>query len=307
MKLYAALLLSLTFTHISLADNLTDQQGELEDACEMALQGKVAWDHEGNSEWADSQILKLCGNAQRSIQPAVCFNKLMTGEMPQGNGFPWEWYNAIKLCKQTLNAQQTLDCYTSKIRLQGQHEWKQAMNECNAVVSTSPIYAQVPEKQVEKPVSNNVAVTHEEKPLEKKPAVVKKVTPEKAVATLVETSTGEAKAPVELSTFCMDQFQGKIAWNYGGRTDWNPNNLKRLCKDVEDSDQPAQCFNTAMHGGLNWGQGTNWEWPNALHLCEGVKNAEVTISCFREKIAAGKKWKPAIAACHEVGIRSKPL
>ncbi len=96
---------------------------------------------------------------------------------------------------------------------------------------------------------------------------------------------------------CRNAVQGKIAWNYSGSKQWAANNVKKLCKGAEDSNQPARCFQKVMHGGVDWGGGTRWQWGNAINLCAGTRNASRTIECFEKRIADGQGWRKAIQRC----------
>lgn len=106
---------------------------------------------------------------------------------------------------------------------------------------------------------------------------------------------------------CAGAVQDKIAWNYDGKTRWNPANVQRLCQGAEDSVEPARCFERVMHGGVDWGGGTRWQWKNALALCRGTRNANATIACFRERVGGGEAWREAINACHvDLARRDEP-
>jgi thiol-activated cytolysin len=105
----------------------------------------------------------------------------------------------------------------------------------------------------------------------------------------------EQKSP----TTCSDALQGKIAWDYEGRTQWSAANIRALCKGVEESTEPARCFQQVMHGGVDWGGGTRWSWRNALNLCESTPDADRTIQCFESAIRNGQGWQSAIANCDE--------
>lgn len=293
IKLLVALLAysNISFAGLKSQSDSTNRQLVLNDACEMALQGKVAYDKKGMKEWADSQIKNLCGTAINSTQPAICFSAIMQNETPQGNDLKWEWYNAIQLCKQTLNSQETLNCYFDEVKTQGPKQWKNIIASCNAIVSTAPIIIPV---ALEVPAPTKVApAVH----IEKK-SVIHKTIKQKSVA---------ITAPIKktlISSRCVEALQGKVAWDYKGSKNWNVINLNRLCKGVEDSIEPSVCVAKVMHGGISWGGGTQWKWGNALHLCEGTKNAATAVSCFKNKIKSGHTWKPAIAACHNVGVVS---
>lgn len=102
---------------------------------------------------------------------------------------------------------------------------------------------------------------------------------------------------VPVSLKCRRAVQGKIAWNYSGNKSWGTANLERLCRGAATSEEPARCFNRAMHGGINWGGGTRWQLKNALDLCEGSTNATATISCFQGELQNTGSWKKATETC----------
>lgn len=285
MKLLVVLLIysSISFAEIKAESDTDSRQPELNDACEMALQGKVPYDNKGSTDWADSQIKILCGTAINSSQPAICFSDIMLSEITQGNDKKWEWRYAIQLCKQTLNSQETLKCYFDKVKSQGKINWKEIITDCNSIISTAPIISPV---EVAEPLPIQSAPVVQ---IEKKSAIQKDV----SVAPPVKKAV--------VSTRCEDALQGKISWNYTGSKNWNASNLNRLCKGVEDSIEPSICVDKVMHGGISWGGGTQWKWENAVHLCEGTNNAATTISCFENKITFGDDWEPAVAACQKVG------
>ena len=306
IRTLSLLTLLLTGSNLSFAENKgVTSQLKLEDTCEMALQGKVAWNSKGTVDWGNFQINKLCGTARHSVQPAICFSSLMQGDMRQGNGRPWDWHHAIDLCKQTLNAQQTIDCYQKGIELNGQKSWKNILKECNSITTTEPVTNPVTQKpsvvSVDKPVvrKSTPKKTKTTSAVKKQTPVISKATSVVQKPTPVKVKTTPVIQKPEALSICAQAFEGKVAWDYKNTKIWNIKNLNRLCKGAENSLQPSICFNKAMHGRINWGGGTQWEWINALHLCEGTKNASATISCFIDKIDSGQHWKPAISACNK--------
>lgn len=98
---------------------------------------------------------------------------------------------------------------------------------------------------------------------------------------------------------CALAVQGQVAWDYNGNVSWSSGNIDRLCRGATDSDQPAQCFQQVMHGGVDWGGGTQWQWNNVIDLCEGSLSAANTVGCFQEQVGAGATWDQAIASCDE--------
>ncbi len=95
---------------------------------------------------------------------------------------------------------------------------------------------------------------------------------------------------------CHDSVQNKVAWDYKGNKRWAKANIDQLCGN-NTTDQPAKCFNTVMHGGVNWGGGTQWQWKNAAKLCNNTLNANRTVVCFKNKLKNGNNWSSAISAC----------
>jgi hypothetical protein len=102
--------------------------------------------------------------------------------------------------------------------------------------------------------------------------------------------TGNPKA-------CSDAIQGKIAWNYTGSKQWGQRNIDRLCKGANQSQQPAKCFQSAMHGGVEWNGVTKWKWQDAIDLCEGSLDATKTISCYKKRVESGISPNAAVKAC----------
>ncbi len=96
---------------------------------------------------------------------------------------------------------------------------------------------------------------------------------------------------------CHASVQDRIAWDYKGTKRWGEANLKRLCGNATDSDQPGVCFARVMHGNVSYGSGNRWRWQNAVDLCTGSRNAEKTVGCFEAAIRSKTPWKQAIANC----------
>ncbi len=96
---------------------------------------------------------------------------------------------------------------------------------------------------------------------------------------------------------CHQAAQGKVAWDYQGSTQWAQGNLDKLCAFNNRTAEPAKCFQTVMHGGVDWGGGTRWQWGNALKLCAGTQNAAQTVNCFKQKRGQGQGWSDAIEQC----------
>lgn len=95
--------------------------------CREALQGRVAWNSNGDTRWAEANIDQLCRGGVRD-EPARCFERLMRGGVNWGGGTKWEWENASELCHASQNAQATISCFEGQIR--AKIAWKSAILAC---------------------------------------------------------------------------------------------------------------------------------------------------------------------------------
>jgi hypothetical protein len=99
-------------------------------------------------------------------------------------------------------------------------------------------------------------------------------------------------------TQCFNDIQGKLAWNdEDNNMNWDPENVKQLCKGTTKPTEPRKCFSTVKTGRVEWGKGTDWEWKNIINLCSGTNDAEKTIECFNKGIAAKSDWRDVILLC----------
>jgi hypothetical protein len=78
---------------------------------------------------------------------------------------------------------------------------------------------------------------------------------------------------------------------------WDPENIKQLCKGTTNPTEPRKCFSNVRTGHVNWGKGVVWEWKNIINLCAGTNNAEKTVECFNNGIAAGTDWRDVVLMC----------
>jgi len=97
--------------------------------CSQFVQGKIAWDYKGHKQWNQSNINNLCRGAERSREPAACFNRVMHGGVNYGGGTRWKWKNAIDLCKGSQNARATISCFENRIKRRS--SWQSAIRSCN--------------------------------------------------------------------------------------------------------------------------------------------------------------------------------
>jgi hypothetical protein len=98
--------------------------------CTGAVQGRIAWDYQGNTGWADENLRRLCAGAADGTQPAACFQRTMHGGISWGGGTQWAWQNAIDLCEGTNDAAATVSCFQEQlVRTQA---WSEAIRVCQA-------------------------------------------------------------------------------------------------------------------------------------------------------------------------------
>lgn len=101
---------------------------------------------------------------------------------------------------------------------------------------------------------------------------------------------------------CAEAIQGKISWDDGSHTNWDPENVKQLCAGTKKPEEPGKCFSAIntehASGKISWGKGNEWDWRNIINLCAGTNDAEKTITCFKNGIKTGADWRDTILICH---------
>lgn len=98
-------------------------------------------------------------------------------------------------------------------------------------------------------------------------------------------------------TQCFNNIQGKIPWNDDKNLNWDPQNVKQLCKGTTNPSEPGACFVSVLEGKVNWGKGIKWEWQNIINLCSGTNDAKKTVNCFENAVGKGLDWRDAILFC----------
>jgi hypothetical protein len=97
-------------------------------ACASAVQGKIPFGARASKTWAEANLERLCRGAETSLEPARCFEELMSGKVSWGGGSAWSPPNALALCAGSRNARQTIDCFAAKLAAVG--SWRAAIKEC---------------------------------------------------------------------------------------------------------------------------------------------------------------------------------
>ena len=221
-----------------------------EQDCFNRVQGRIAWNYEGNKSWSAGNIKRLCKGTRIGAAPATCFYNTMFrthlwGKKPQHT---MNWSLASQLCAGTNNATRPTSCL--KGQLARNLSLKNAVNVCDLDPKT-------------------------------KPSVV-------------------ASAPKLQEGECYEYVQGRIAWDAKRKNkNWNPSNVKRLCKGTTSKYSPGNCFSYAMHSGAKWGKRSShvMNWQKAIELCGGTSNAKAVTTCFKNSISAGRNLDSSIARC----------
>jgi uncharacterized glyoxalase superfamily protein PhnB len=96
--------------------------------CVQALQGKVASRPRAPATWTVANLSRLCRGAESSVEPAKCFEEIMSGKVEWGAGTAWATANAVALCSGTRSARRTLDCFKGEIS--SSRTWQAAIQQC---------------------------------------------------------------------------------------------------------------------------------------------------------------------------------
>jgi hypothetical protein len=102
----------------------------LEAVCYNAVQGRIAWNYEGNKSWSPNNVKNLCRGTTNPSQPAQCFQRVMHGGINYGGGTRWQWENASNLCAGTNDAARTISCFQGMISRR--RSWQDAIAACKS-------------------------------------------------------------------------------------------------------------------------------------------------------------------------------
>ena len=281
-----------------------------EERCFDKIQGKVAWNREGNVNWSKQGVKRVCRGTKNPTKRVECFKRSMNrhgdwqraanrcnGTTPpprarsneekcfdkiQGkvawnnNGSTtWNAKNVRRVCRGTTNPSQRVACFKRGMNRHG--DWQRAANRCNG--TTPPPRAR----------------TNEEK--------------------------------------CFDKIQGKVAWNRSGSTSWNPKNVQRVCRGTTNPTQRVACFKRGMNrhgdwqraanrcngttpvphartpeekcydmiqGKVAWNRNGNTRWAdtNVRRVCRGTNTPSQRVACFKRNMNRHGNWQRAADRCN---------
>ncbi|MGY6215077.1 hypothetical protein ACW73L_07945 [Methylolobus aquaticus] len=126
-----------------------------------------------------------------------------------------------------------------------------------------------------------------------------------ALVAAISGWVGPLSVPAALAgdheTQCFNEIQGKIAWDGDKRMNWDPDNVKQLCRGTNMPAEPGKCFLAVSSGHakgqVSWGPGTQWEWRNIINLCAGTNDGMKTVGCFNNGVKTGADWRDVILTC----------
>lgn len=102
---------------VNVGREITIQENPGSSTCHDAVQGEVAWNYQGATQWAAANVKRLCSGAERSVAPARCFDGVMHGGLEKPDGSTrWTWQETISLCEGTQDAKGTIACYRSRVK-----------------------------------------------------------------------------------------------------------------------------------------------------------------------------------------------
>lgn len=86
-----------------------------EKRCKEMVQGKIAWNYAGDTNWDASALSRLCKGTTRPSQPPLCFDLVFHGRVDKGNGGQWRWKPAADLCAGTDDARGRAQCFKDAV------------------------------------------------------------------------------------------------------------------------------------------------------------------------------------------------
>lgn len=209
---------------VALFQIAANAQTSAEQQCFDLIQGKVAHDKQGNTNWGEFILRKVCLGTSAPQATADCFKKQITAgehwttasqtceaiQTPESQCFhlvqnkvaydssgstSWSEQNIVNLCRGTRNATATVNCFKSRIA--GGIGWQKATAECTGDMPRA-------------------VLTQEEQ--------------------------------------CPGMIQGKVAYDKVGNANWTEGNLAELCRGTTDAQATINCFSTKISAGVAWSE-----------------------------------------------------
>lgn len=207
---------------------------QIEDACFESIQGRIAWNYDGDRNWNSENILRLCRGTRNPQQPGICFHRVMHGGLNWGGGTQWEWQNAMELCQGTSDANRTIGCFQEIVgRGAG---WSRAVADCAGRQFGSVQGAQQRPQSCQQWVQGRIAWNYQGN--------------REWTQGYLDRLCRGSRFPSEPGR-CFDHvMHGGVDW--GGGTQWEPDNALRLCAGSENAADTVGCFQDSIRRGQRW-------------------------------------------------------
>ena len=98
------------------APAVSAQANPVEATCHQIVQGKVAWDYEGNKLWAPGNLTSLCRGTFALTVLGRCFQRVMHRDVSWGGSTKRQWENATALCAGSNDGKMTVQCIQDQLR-----------------------------------------------------------------------------------------------------------------------------------------------------------------------------------------------
>ena len=197
--------------------------------CGGAVQGRIAWDYDGHTQWNAANVDRLC-RGSASTEPARCFEHAMHGGVNWGGGTRWQWGNAIDLCEGSVDAARTISCFETEIAHGS--SWTNAIAACDERAPTC-----------ENAVQGKIAWDYNGS-TQWNPSNVNRLC--------------RGSASVEPARCFEHAMHGGVNW--GGSTRWQWGNAIDLCEGSADAARTVRCFQNQIARGQSW--------QNAIAACD---------------------------------------
>jgi len=126
-SLFAGVLLGAAAAYFAIAFEWNGVTPE-EEQCASYVQGRIAWNDDGNTDWDTSWLNRLCEGTTRPAQPGLCFSGIREIPLDQGAAIQADWKDAVALCTGTNDAQDRISCYRGAVA-DGMH-FRDAIEDC---------------------------------------------------------------------------------------------------------------------------------------------------------------------------------
>jgi hypothetical protein len=118
-----------------------------------------------------------------------------------------------------------------------------------------------------------------------------------SIAVFATLAFSPVASATDHETQCFNDVQGKIPWA-DEKINWDPENVKQLCKGTTNPAEPGKCFLSVKSGQVEWGKDNKvWEWKNIINLCSGTNDAKERVDCFNKGVSSGGDWRDVILMC----------